>query len=335
MISPLRFVSSLALLAIWLVTSLQGKPTKIPTIAEALAQSKIMTKMNELAVYAGLHDFLDDRTKTLTLFVPVDSSFSRYAPEQWAMLTQTSNQPEMQRIFLYHLLNGKRFYEKDMVTEKILSCQGSPLEIHRTTAGIITIQGAHMLRSDIRCVNGVIHQIDLVLTPPGPILTPIPTPTPTPSPTPSPTTSPTPTPSATPSPSPFPTDSPTPTPSPTETPTEMATPTPALNPSPTLQPSILPTQTPISLAPIPSQAPLPPPPPSVSSGASSNAVFPVEQQYLNTLSHSPLPTLPPLPSVEVPTTAPTPTMPPTPTPTQPPTATPQPTPSPIPTASGH
>ena len=155
------------------VLPLMAKPSKMLTVADAVAQNKIMTHMNDLIVGAGIDGFLRGKGP-FTLFVPSDSAFVKYSPDQWLLLIQPENKREMQRIVLFHLLNGKRLFERDMVTQKIISCQGSILAIKRSRQGLVTIENGHLVNPDIRCSNGVIHEIDTVLIPPGPSLPPLP-----------------------------------------------------------------------------------------------------------------------------------------------------------------
>jgi hypothetical protein len=92
------------------------------------------------------------------------------------------NKSLLQRIVLFHLVNGNRFSAKDLLKQKsLVSCEGTALVVRTSKSGAQFIQKSKILRADIRCANGIIHEIDTVLIPPGLVLpTPGSTPVPPP-----------------------------------------------------------------------------------------------------------------------------------------------------------
>jgi uncharacterized surface protein with fasciclin (FAS1) repeats len=139
-------------------------------LTDTVFANRIMTKFALLLRNSDLASFYSSRGP-FTLFVPTDSAFSKIPPDQLQALLQPENNALLQRIVLFHLVNGNRFTAKDLLKQKsLVSCEGTPLAIHTSKLGAQFVQKAKILRADIRCANGVIHEIDTVLIPPGLVL---------------------------------------------------------------------------------------------------------------------------------------------------------------------
>ncbi len=159
-----------------------GKPAhKMQDITDAVLANRITTKFALLLRASQLASFLSSRGP-FTLFLPTDSAFSRLSPDEFQTLLRPENAAVLQRIVLFHIVNGSRTGAKDLLKLKTLpSCEGTPLTIRTTRTGAQLIQKAKIIRADIRCENGLIHEIDTVLLPPGLVLpTPVPPGTPEP-----------------------------------------------------------------------------------------------------------------------------------------------------------
>ncbi len=111
------------------------KEPKMKDLADTVLSNRITTKFAVLVRAADLASFLSSRGP-FTLFAPVDSAFSRMTPDQFAALQQPENQALLQRIVLYHAVNGKRLSAKDLAGQKsLLSCEGSPIPLRVNRAG--------------------------------------------------------------------------------------------------------------------------------------------------------------------------------------------------------
>ena len=110
---------------------------------------------------AGLVDALsgDD---DLTVFAPTDAAFAKI-PE--AVLNKIlSDKEKLQAILTYHVVPGK-VLAKDVVELKTAkTLQGQSVDISVTSEGV-KIDNANILKTDIKCSNGVIHVIDSVILP--------------------------------------------------------------------------------------------------------------------------------------------------------------------------
>ena len=144
-----------------------GKEAKMKDLTDMVSSKRTLSKFAQLLVAADLASFTSSRGP-LTLFVPTDSAFTRIPPEEFAALLRPENKAVLQRIVLFHLINGQRLSEKDLAPLKTLpSCEGSPLPLRVNRAGYQIVGKAKILEADIRCLNGLLHEIDVVLLPPG------------------------------------------------------------------------------------------------------------------------------------------------------------------------
>ena len=145
----------------------QAKESKMKDITDTVFSRKILSHFAQLLQAADLASFTSSRGP-LTLFVPTNSAFTRIPPEELAALLHPENKEVLQRIVLFHLVNGQRLTEKDLAPLKTLpSCEGSPLPLRVNRTGYQIVGRAKILEADIRCLNGLVHEIDYVLLPPG------------------------------------------------------------------------------------------------------------------------------------------------------------------------
>jgi uncharacterized surface protein with fasciclin (FAS1) repeats len=181
----LRILSALLALGVsglvFLPSPARATKAKMLDLTDTILTNRIMTKFALLLRDSELESFYSSRGP-FTLFVPTDSAFSKIPPDEFQALMQPQNNALLQRIVLFHLVNGNRFNANDLLKQKsLVSCEGTPLIIHTSHSGAQYVQKAKILRADMRCANGVIHEIDTVLIPPGLVLpkpgnTPPPTP---------------------------------------------------------------------------------------------------------------------------------------------------------------
>jgi uncharacterized surface protein with fasciclin (FAS1) repeats len=166
----------------WLVCSLllclsaapaPAKSAKELDIADTVAANRILTKLEALVIASQQGTFLSSRGP-FTFFAPTNSAFSKLPPEVFAALLRPENQVRLQDILLFHIVNGKKLYAKDLMkATSLLSCEGAPLLVKTAKSGTQFVMKAKITHADIKCVNGIIHQIDTVLMPPESTLPPL------------------------------------------------------------------------------------------------------------------------------------------------------------------
>jgi uncharacterized surface protein with fasciclin (FAS1) repeats len=140
-------------------------PKKLADIADTIAATPILSKFNALLAASDLGTFLSSRGP-FTVFSPTDSAFSSMPPATYDALLQPQNKERLQHIILMHVVNGKRILVHDLATlPTLLSCEGNPLKLKKTKSGTQLVMNAKLVHGDIRCENGLIHEIDTVLMP--------------------------------------------------------------------------------------------------------------------------------------------------------------------------
>jgi uncharacterized surface protein with fasciclin (FAS1) repeats len=99
-----------------------------------------------------------------TVFAPTDKAFERVPKEQLKALL--NNKKELQSLLTYHVVPGEVTAADVAQLKSAKTVQGKPLKI-AVTDGKVKVNGANVVKKDIKCANGVIHVIDAVLMPPA------------------------------------------------------------------------------------------------------------------------------------------------------------------------
>jgi uncharacterized surface protein with fasciclin (FAS1) repeats len=159
------FILLLALGTLTHAASHKSARPKISDLADTVDRTLILSKFATLLQASDLGTFLSSRGP-FTMFVPTNSAFSKLPPGMFEDLLQPANKVQLQRIILFNLVSGKAWDAKDLSTVKSLpSCEGNPLPLG-TKRGAQIIGKARLLRADIHCANGLMHQVDTLLMPP-------------------------------------------------------------------------------------------------------------------------------------------------------------------------
>lgn len=160
---------------------LEAKAPKTLDLVDAVAANRILTQLNSMIAASDLATFLSSKGP-FTLFAPTDSAFAKLPPGTLDALLRPENKERLQHILLFHVVSGKKLYAKDLTTATdLFSCEGSPLPLKTTKSGIQFVAKAKITHADIRCQNGIIHQVDTVLMPLESSLPPLAPPAPPPS----------------------------------------------------------------------------------------------------------------------------------------------------------
>jgi uncharacterized surface protein with fasciclin (FAS1) repeats len=161
-------------------TPAPAKPAKALDICDSVASNRITTKMAAMIQASDLATFMSSRGP-FTLFVPTDSAFAKWPPGELEQLLLPENKDRLQHILLFHLVNGKKLTAKDLLPLKtVLTCEGSQLPVRASKSGTQYVLKSRIIHADIKCLNGLIHEIDTVLMPPESALPPLAPPRPPP-----------------------------------------------------------------------------------------------------------------------------------------------------------
>jgi len=149
--------ASLAFTNLFSVASAADNKTIIDVASNA---GNFTTLLNALQK-AGLTDTLKGKGP-YTVFAPDDAAFNKMGSA--ALKDLMANKQKLSSTLLYHVVKGNWSAKTLAGVDKEQSQQGSYLSIH-SSGGKTMIDDAILTKGDIKCSNGVIHEIDAVLMP--------------------------------------------------------------------------------------------------------------------------------------------------------------------------
>ena len=152
--------------AIFRTVNVTASPTVAPpmkTIVEtAVADGRFTTLV--AAVQAAKLDGALSGPGPFTVFAPTDDAFKNLPPGTVESLLKTP-EGQLKQILLYHVVDGKVMAADVVKLSSAKTLQGSNVNI-TVTNGVVKINDATVVITDIQTKNGVIHVIDKVLLPP-------------------------------------------------------------------------------------------------------------------------------------------------------------------------
>lgn len=139
---------------------------------------KMMDKMNIVEVAAGNEDFSTlvaavkaaGLAETLsgkgpfTVFAPTNAAFAKLPEGTVASLLKPENKDKLVSILTYHVVSGKVMAKDVVGLSSAKTVQGSTVDIKVKDKSVM-IDGAKVVKTDIKASNGVIHVIDTVIMP--------------------------------------------------------------------------------------------------------------------------------------------------------------------------
>lgn len=156
-------VSAFAILA---PLTAQAKETtkEVPTIVGIAAGNENFTTLVAAVKAAGLVETLSGKGP-FTVFAPTDDAFKKLPEGTVESLLKPENKSKLADILKYHVVAGK-VMAADVKPGEVTTVQGGKATI-KAEGGVITIDGAKIVKTDIVGSNGVIHVIDSVILPKG------------------------------------------------------------------------------------------------------------------------------------------------------------------------
>ena len=137
----------------------EAKSKNIMNTLRSLGQFNILVKCMRST---GLIDLLYDKNRTLTLFAPNEQAFKELVP--FDRLKNLLNNKEMlRRVISFHLVPDK--IHSEHIDKRVIARTLEGGAVFINTWGSLMINNARILRPDIECSNGIIHEIDSVLMP--------------------------------------------------------------------------------------------------------------------------------------------------------------------------
>ncbi len=112
---------------------------------------------------AGLVDTLKG-PGPFTVFAPTDAAFAKLPAGTVEDLLKPENKDKLVAILTYHVVAGDVMAKDVVKLHSAKTVNGKELTI-KTHGGEVMVDNARVVKTDIKCSNGVIHVIDTVLIP--------------------------------------------------------------------------------------------------------------------------------------------------------------------------
>ena len=132
-------------------------------IIDSISENKRLQKLNEFVTASELSNNLTEY-ENLTLFAPLDDAFAALSAKTYYGYLKQENRDKLQSLVNFHFVEG--IYNSENIDDLIVtkSFNNLDLEINKIN-GILYVNGAEVVESDIKFSNGVIHLINRVLIP--------------------------------------------------------------------------------------------------------------------------------------------------------------------------
>jgi len=99
-----------------------------------------------------------------TVFAPTDEAFAALPDGTVENLLKPENKDQLVAVLTYHVIPAK-VMAADVAAGKAKTVNGAEITI--TTEDGVKVDKANVVKTDIKCSNGVIHVIDAVILPPS------------------------------------------------------------------------------------------------------------------------------------------------------------------------
>lgn len=152
--------AAIAVLALPVCTA-TAAPSK--DIVETAAGNPKFSTLVSLVKKAGLVGVLSGKAN-YTIFAPTNAAFSKVPKKTLNELA--SNKAMLKKVLLYHVLPGKVPASKVLKMKSAKTAEGSKVTFSVRGESAF-VNDAKIIKTDIRCSNGIIHAINGVLLPPG------------------------------------------------------------------------------------------------------------------------------------------------------------------------
>ena len=103
-------------------------------------------------------------TGPFTVFAPTDEAFAKLPAATLNDLLKPENKAKLQRILTYHVVAGRVAAADVVKLRTVKAVSGDSIDI-RTNGGMVMVDNAHVVKTDINASNGIIHVIDAVILP--------------------------------------------------------------------------------------------------------------------------------------------------------------------------
>jgi uncharacterized surface protein with fasciclin (FAS1) repeats len=99
-----------------------------------------------------------------TVFAPTDEAFAKLPAGTVEDLLKPENKPKLVAVLTYHVVPGSVTSSEVVKMTSAKTVQGQSVKISAKEGGV-KIDGANVVKADVRASNGIIHVIDSVILP--------------------------------------------------------------------------------------------------------------------------------------------------------------------------
>lgn len=128
----------------------------------ATAEAAGFNTLLAAAKAAGLAEALQGEGP-LTVFAPTDEAFAKLGNDTLTDLLKPENKEKLAGILKYHVISGK--VKSTDLAGKMLSADTLNGQVKIDGTDGVTVNGAKVIKADVKASNGIIHVIDTVLIP--------------------------------------------------------------------------------------------------------------------------------------------------------------------------
>jgi uncharacterized surface protein with fasciclin (FAS1) repeats len=156
----MRIISIAAAAALWAATAVTAHAANIVETAQGAGQFKTLIAA---ATAAGLAPTLSNKGP-FTVFAPTDAAFAKLPKGTVASLLKPENKKKLAAILTYHVVSGE-IYAADIKPGRthVKTVNGKSVAVRKHSG--VSVNGARVVKADIKADNGVIHVINKVLIP--------------------------------------------------------------------------------------------------------------------------------------------------------------------------
>ena len=158
-----RFISICALAAAAALSGCASVQNAPVTVASAVAQNADLATFYKLAEQAGLNDVLSGASP-VTVFAPTNEAFQSVPA---ATLDKLAKDPaQLKALLSYHMIPGNVLAADIKENTTLTTLSGVKLGVSKA-GDFVSVDDGMVSQADIKTSNGIIHQMDRVLTPPA------------------------------------------------------------------------------------------------------------------------------------------------------------------------
>ena len=123
-------------------------------------------QFNTLAAALGAADLVDalNGDGPFTVFAPTDAAFAKLPKGTVETLLKPENKALLANILTYHVVSGDVPAKKVVGLKNAAALNGQRIGI-QVEDGSVRVAGVNVVKTDIRCKNGIIHVVDSVMMP--------------------------------------------------------------------------------------------------------------------------------------------------------------------------